>query len=603
MSINTPALPHWDMTTVYPSLESTQVEEAMAGVVKRLEELGALFDRLGVRGKESVPLDRETVEAFEEALAGLNAVLKERWTLGAYLSCHLATDSRDNRAQALWSKMQGNGVLLQKLHTRFTAWVGSLDVEGLIERSEAAREHAFVLRKAAEGARHLMSPAEEELAAELRPSAGMAWTKLHSNLTSQMLVGVESEEGERQELPMSAVRNLAYSPDRETRKRGYEAEMRAWREAALPLAAALNGVKGEANTLAARRGWESVLDESLFASNIDRETLEAMMEAAREAFPDFRRYLRAKAGALGLERLAWYDLFAPVGKDERVWGFDEATEFIVEQFGAYSEKMSGFAARAFRERWVDAEPRVGKRDGAFCMGLREDESRVFLNYKPSFGSVSTLAHELGHAYHNLVKADRTMLQKSTPMTLAETASIFCETIVEHAAMKDAGREEQKGLLEASLQRACQIVVDITSRFVFERGVLEKRGERELSVEELNGLMLEAQRETYGDGLDGEALHPYMWAVKPHYYRTDLSFYNYPYMFGMLFGLGLYARYREEPEEFKGGYDDLLSSTGLADAATLAGRFGIDIRSVEFWRSSLDVVRGDVGRFEGLANEA
>jgi pepF/M3 family oligoendopeptidase len=337
----------------------------------------------------------------------------------------------------------------------------------------------------------------------------------------------------------------------------------------------------------------------LFASNIDRETLDAMMDAARESFPDFRRYLKAKAKALGLEKLAWYDIFAPLGKEEREWEYDEATGFIVEQFGSYSEKMSEFAARAFRESWVDAEPRVGKRDGAFCMALREDESRVFMNYKPSFGSVSTLAHELGHGYHNYVKAGRTMLQKSTPMTLAETASIFCETIVEHAVMQAANREEQLALLESSLQRSCQVVVDITSRFLFEGRALDKRRERELSVDELCEMMLEAQRETYGDGLDEEALHPYMWAMKPHYYRAELHFYNFPYMFGMLFGLGLYARYKEDPEAFKEGYDELLSSTGLADAATLASKFGIDIRTPEFWRASFDVIRGDVERFEEL----
>jgi len=398
---------------------------------------------------------------------------------------------------------------------------------------------------------------------------------------------------------MSAVRNLAYDPDRETRRAAYEAEIAAWQRAALPLAASLNGVKGEVNTLALRRKWGSALDEALYDSNIDRETLDAMMQAAHESFPDFCRYFHAKARALGIERLAWYDIFAPVGADNRAWSYGDATDFIVEQFGAYSQKMSDFAARAFREEWIDAEPRPGKRDGAFCMGVQREVSRVFLNYKPSFGSVSTLAHELGHGYHNFVKAQRTMIQKATPMTLAETASIFCETIVQHAAMKNASTEEQIALLESSLQRSAQVVVDITSRFLFEKRVYEKRLQRELSVDEFNNLMLGAQRETYGDGLDQEKLHPYMWAVKPHYYRPELSFYNFPYMFGHLFGLGLYARYMEEPEAFKQDYDDLLSSTGLDDAATLASRFGIDIRTPDFWRSSFDIVRGEIAQFEQL----
>jgi oligoendopeptidase F len=213
--------------------------------------------------------------------------------------------------------------------------------------------------------------------------------------------------------------------------------------------------------------------------------------------------------------------------------------------------------------------------------------------------MSTLAHELGHGYHNLNLADRTMLQRDTPMTLAETASIFCETIVREAALARADAAERLEILEASLQGSCQVVVDITSRFLFERRVFEGRQQRELSVGELNEFMLQAQRETYGDGLDEALLHPYMWAMKPHYYSAGRSFYNFPYMFGLLFGLGLYARYRQDPEQFRASYDDLLSSTGLADAATLAARFGIEIRTPAFWAASLDIVRGDIDRFESL----
>ena len=330
---------------------------------------------------------------------------------------------------------------------------------------------------------------------------------------------------------------------------------------------------------------------------VARQTLDAMLTAARESFPDFRRYLHTKARVLGLPRLAWYDLFAPVSEEEKTWEYEEGAAFIVEQFDTFSSRLSGFAARAFREQWIDAEPREGKQDGAYCTPLRKDESRVFANYKASFDGVSTLAHELGHGYHNLNLAKRTMLQRSTPMALAETASIFCETIIRNAVLQKAGRQEQIAILEASLQGSCQIVVDITSRFLFEQRLFERRRQRELSIDELNNLMLEAQRETYGDGLDEYALHPYMWAMKPHYYSSRVSFYNYPYMFGLLFGLGLYARYKEDVDAFKTSYDELLSSTGLADAATLAAQFGIDIRSVDFWRKSLDIIREDIEQFE------
>jgi pepF/M3 family oligoendopeptidase len=591
-------LPHWDMSVVYPGLESPEFQAGFARVIQDIQDLARLFDSSHVEKQEALATDDETIKNFETVLQRYNEVLAESKTLGTYISCFVNTNTFDTLAQAKMSELQQASVTLAQLGTRFTAWIGSLDVDTLIARSHSARTHTFMLRKAKERAAHLMPPAEENLASELNLSGGTAWEKLHSDVTSQLVVTLDVQ-GERKTLPMSMVRNLAFESDRETRRRAYEAELEGWQKVAVPLAAAMNSIKGEVNTLSRRRGWQSPLDASLLDNNIDRQTLDAMMTAARESFPDFRRYLRAKARALGLSQLAWYDLSAPVGGEGRVWTFNEARAFIVEQFAAYSQRLSDFAARAFDEHWIDAEPRAGKVDGAYCTWLRKDESRVFANFKAAFGGVSTLAHELGHAYHNLNLAHRTVLQRSTPMTLAETASIFCETIISHAALGKASPQEQIAILEESLQGSCQVVVDITSRFLFEQRVFERRKARELSVDELNNLMLEAQRETYGDGLDQNVLHPYMWAMKPHYYDSQHSFYNYPYMFGLLFGLGLYARYMQEPEKFKQGYDALLSSTGLADAATLAGQFGINIRSADFWRSSLDIVRADIAKFEEL----
>lgn len=592
MTTNT--LPHWDMTVVYPSLESKEFETGFQATIDQIAGLGKLFAQHKIEKRDPAPLDEATIHSFEAVVNAMNATFEDVRTTMAYVSSFVATDSRNNLAQARLSELQQHFVRLQMLGTRLTAWIGSLDVEALISRSQVARDHAFMLRKAKIEAEHQMSPAEEDLAAELRVTGSMAWMRLHQNFTSQLLVKVE---GQPQELPMSMVRNLAYDPDRNVRRAAYEAEIAAWKKAAVPIAAAMNSIKGATNLLSKKRKWESPLDETLFDNNIDRQTLDAMMTAARESFPDFRRYLRAKARALKLDALAWYDLFAPLGNSGRAWSYDEGAQFIIEQFGTFSKKLSDMAARAFRENWIDAEPRVGKRDGAFCMPLRKDESRVLTNFKTAFGGVSTIAHELGHAYHNVNLASRTMLQRDTPMTLAETASIFCQTIVNQAALKQADAQEQINILEDSLQNSCQIVVDISSRFLFEQRLFEKREKRELSIDEMNALMLEAQRETYGDGLDSNLLHPYMWAMKPHYYSS--TFYNYPYMFGLLFGLGLYARYQHDPEKFKAGYDDLLSSTGLGNAAELAARFGIDTRAPDFWRASLDVIRGEIDQFEKL----
>ena len=592
-------LPHWDMTPIYPGMDSPEFSDGFSNVVQDIENLTKLFDDYHIMKLSTEPaLDQDMIQAFETVIAQYNTVLEATETLAVYIMCFVTTNSYDTLAQAKLSELQQSMLILSQLGTRLTAWIGSLNVEVLIEHSSVAREHAFMLRKAKISAEHLMTPDEENLASELNLSAGTAWEKLHSDVTSQLMVSLELSE-QKQELPMSMVRNLASDPDREVRRSAYEAELEGWKRVALPLAAAMNSIKGEVNVLARRRGWSSPLDASLLDNNIDRVTFDAMLAAAYESFLDFRRYLNAKARVLGLPRLAWYDIFAPVNSTEKVWEYSDASTFIIEQFGSFSPRLSSFAARAFRENWIDAEPREGKVDGAYCTPLRGDESRVFANYKASYDGVSTLAHELGHGYHNLNLAQRTILQRSTPMTLAETASIFCETIIRNAAMQNAGRQEQIAILEASLQGSCQVVVDITSRFLFEQRVFDQRVKRELSIDELNNLMLEAQRETYGDGLDENVLHPYMWAMKPHYYSSSFSFYNYPYMFGLLFGLGLYARYKEDGEKFKSGYDELLSSTGLADAASLAQQFGIDIHSVDFWRASLDIVRQDIDLFEEL----
>ncbi len=593
-------LPHWDMTPVYPALESPEFAQGFAHATQAIADLAQLFDAQHIMQQPSLAVDDALVHTFETIIACYNSVLDEVHTLNAYIECFVTTNTHDTLAQAKLSEFEQSGVILSQLGTRFTAWIGSLDVESLIERSTAAREVAFMLRRSKEKATHLMTPPEETLAAELGVTGSIAWSKLHGNLTSQLAVKIHLR-GEARELPMSIIRSLASDEERETRRRAYEAELTGWKQAALPLATAMNSIKGEVNTLTKKRGWESPLAASLFSNNIDRPTLDAMLEAAYESFPDFRRYLHAKAHLLGLPKLAWYDLFAPVGKSTKVWEYNDATNFIVEQFGTFSSRLSNFAARAFREQWIDAEPRPGKVDGAFCIPLRKDESRVLANFRSTYEGMSTLAHELGHGYHNLNLAHRSALQRGLPMTLAETASIFCETVVREATLRSVDAQEQLSILEASLQGSSQVVVDITSRFLFEQRVFEKRQQRELSIEELNTLMLDAQRETYGDGLDESALHPYMWAMKPHYY-SPYSFYNYPYMFGLLFGLGLYARYQQDPDSFKKGYDELLSSTGLADAATLAAQFGIDTRSTAFWRSSLDIIRLDIKRFEMLAQK-
>jgi oligoendopeptidase F len=595
-------LPRWDMTSVFPALDSPEFDAAFAAAVARVPELVALFDAEGITALSPTPgeADDALTARYERVTDALNDFLARQREVSAYISSFISTDATNALAQAKMSELRSALVPMSVLYTRYTAWLGSLPTESLTARSPVAAGHAYYLWEAKEYAAHLLPPGEEELSAQLSLAGGSAWGKLYSDFTSLLTVPFARQpDGETENLPMSVIRSLANDPDADTRRRAYEAEIAAWERSALPLAAAMNAIKYESLTMAKRRGWGTPLDAAVFGNHIDRATLDAMLSSARKAFPDIRRYLRAKARLVsGAERLPWYDLFAPLPGAEAEWNWANATRFVAEEFGVYSPKLRGLAERAFTENWIDAEPRPGKRDGAFCMMVRGGESRVFQNYQGSFREVSTLAHELGHAYHNLCQADCTLLQRGTPMTLAETASIFCETLIQGPALARAGRAERLVLLEAALQRNCQTVVDIYSRVLFEERTIEARAKRELSSAELCEIMAEAQRETYGDGLDPDHLHPYMWAAKPHYYGS--SFYNFPYMFGLLFSLGLYAVYQKEPDGFHDRYDDLLRRSGMATAHELAQGFDIDLRAESFWDASLDVVRANVNEFEELA---
>ncbi|MCA0354099.1 MAG: M3 family oligoendopeptidase [Chloroflexi bacterium] len=599
--MTTQTLPHWDLSVVYPSLDSPEFAEGFQRIKQQVSDLKSLFDQAAIQRSENQVLDSATIATFESVTTAFNKTQDAMMTNFSYVMGFVATDTRDTLAQARFSEMQQLGMQLQQLGLRWVAWIGGLDIDQLIAQSSLAAEHAFILHKTKQEALHLMSPAEEVLAVELNLSGGSAWSKLHTVVSSQLNVPV-TQAGETKHMPMSMVRNLAFDPNREVRRSAYEAELAGWKVVETPMAAAINSIKGQVNTLAGHRGWATALDEALADNNIDRQTLDAMLTAARETFPDFRRYLRAKARLVGSERLAWFDLFAPIGNDVSTWEYAESEAFILEHFGSYSQRLRDYAARAFDENWIDAEPRAGKRDGAFCMRLVGDQSRILSNYKPSFAGMRTLAHELGHGYHNLNLAETTPLQRQIPMTLAETASIFCETIVRNAALAKADAATQLAIIESSLQNSCQLVVDISSRFIFEQSLFEARQARELSVQEINDLMLKAQAETYGDGLDEQYYHPYMWAVKGHYYSPERSFYNYPYMFGLLFGLGLYAQYVATPDEFRAKYDDLLAASGKHDAATLAERFGIDIRTPDFWRASLATIKADIDRFVELSEQ-
>jgi pepF/M3 family oligoendopeptidase len=592
--------PRWDLSNVYPSLEDPKFENAVQQFTLQIASLEELFiKRVSQTGTQAEV--SELAGLVGEVIDGLNSAYELGSTLRAYINAFITTDSRDDLAKRRWSEFEQVFVRLQKINTQSTAWIGRLSerLEAIISSNPIAQSHAFMLRNAAEQSRYLMSEAEEALAADLQPSGASAWSRLQGTLTSQLAVDFELD-GEVQKMPLPALINLHSHPDEDVRQRAYQAELSGLASLAEPLAACLNGVKGTVTVLNQRRGRQDALHSAIDDAHMDRPTLDAMLAAMQASFPVFQKYLRAKARRLGKDKLPWWDIYAPLGASSKTYRYTEARDFIVDNFATFTPDLAEFARRAFDERWIDAEQRNGKRGGAFCMGVPAvKESRILCNFDGSLDQVSTIAHELGHGYHNhcAYRAGKSMLQKATPMTLAETASILCETVVMQAVLNETtDPQEELAILETILIGDTQVIVDITSRFLFEKEVFERREKSELSTADLCDIMQRAQMATYGDGLDERYLHPYMWTWKPHYYRTELSFYNFPYAFGLLFGTGLFAIYQQSGAGFIPEYQELLASTGEGMAADLAERFGIDIRQSKFWEDSLAVIARRIERY-------
>ena len=599
----TVSAPRWDLSNVYPSLDSPKFKAAVEDYKNQVAAFEKFFNKkLGKTGAKTKA--KEVAPLLGKAIDQINKIQSLSSTIAPFIYSYVTTDSHDKLAMKTLSEFEQASLPMSQLMTRFTAWLGTIapKLDKAIERDQSAAAHAFMLREAAEQSQYLMSDAEEALAAELSLSGGNAFGKLQGTVTSQLAVDFELD-GKTQKLPMPALINLRSHPDESVRHRAYDAENQAWETVKETLAACMNGVKGEANTLNKKRGRKDAIHASLDAARMDRKTLDAMLAAMKDSFPMFRKYFHAKAKKLGKEKLAWWDLYAPMGKTDKVYSYQQARDFILENFAKFSPDLAAFAKRAFDSNWIDAEQREGKRGGAFCMEVQNvKESRILANFDGSFDQVSTLAHELGHAFHNecAYRANKTVLQQMTPMTLAETASTMCETIVTEAVLATTDDlQEELAVLENQLIGAAGVIVDIYSRYLFEKEVFERREQSELSADDLNEIMERAQKEAYGDGLDERYLQKFMWTWKPHYYSPDLSFYNYPYAFGLLFATGLYAIYKQRGETFVDDYKNLLASTGEETAAKLAKRFGIDITKRKFWDDSLAIIGKRVDRYAEL----
>ena len=594
-------LPTWSVADLHESLSVRSVADAFERLEADLARLVALFDQHDIRAGDRRPVTADDAEVADAVLRAYNASAAHATELGAVIRSVTSTDSRDEQAQSLLSRVQAATTPLTPLLARLAEWVDALGVGELAAVSEEVAAHAGPLTRLRERVAHQMSEAEESLYAELTPTGSAAWSQLQRTMTSQLTAEVTVSGGEPRRLPMPAVRGLASHPDPTTRRAAFDAELAVWPSIAMPVAAALNAVKGEANVVNRRRHWDSPLDASLFANSVSRPTYDAMTAAVHRSFPDLRRWMRTKARLHGhADGLPWWDLVAPLPDVDTSLSWDAGVDWVRDAFGSYSAELGGLVDRALDERWIDAPPRDGKSGGAFCMPVAGDRSLVLLNWSDSLQSAQTTAHELGHAYHNVTLAHRTPLQRRLPMALAETASIFCETLAIEAGLVGAEPERRLAVLDTSIGQATQVVVDIASRVRFETELFERRDRGAVGVSDLNAMMLDAQAATYGDGIDLDTRHPFMWLLKPHYYSSH--FYNWPYTYGLLFGLGLFAAYRSDPDRFRVGYDELLSRAGMDTAEELGESFGLDVTDEAFWEASLDVIRGRIADYERIAHD-
>lgn len=601
------SLPQWNLAALYEGVEDTHyvklkqsIEDLAREFAGEVRNKGDMQGRTGEWLERCISLYNRLGDAFEQ--------------LDAFITMWYTTNTADPQALAELNGLEELGLKVQEAQVLFKNSLAS--VSGKLPEVYAARpelaEYRYFLDEQLFFQRHQMSVEEESLAADLMRAGGNAWGRLFQSVSSTASAewsaqphdepgeGVcgEAVAGDRK--TVTELRGLAFDPDRDVRRTAWRKELEAVKQVELPLAAALNGVKGFTVSLNRRRGFATALDKSIQQARISRNCLEALIGVMEESLPLFRDYLKGKAKLLGLERLSFYDLFAPVGEEMAAWTYADARGFILDYFRSFSAEMADFADNAFENGWIDARPRSGKVGGAYCISLPvSGETRILCNFSGNFGDVKTIAHELGHAYHHHVLRDAAHVFRQYPMTLAETASIFAESVVIDGALQNAGPAQKLPIVEKLLQDSTQVIVDILSRFKFEREVLNRRENGELSPEGLRQLMLQAQRDTYGDALNGEELHPYMWAVKPHYYSPELAYYNFPYAFGHLFGLGLYSRYQQEGEAFQPVYRQLLQQTGRSSAVEVTAAAGFDIESPEFWRAGISTIEGRVKEFLSL----
>ena len=580
----------WNLDPIYKGFDDPAFERDLEALKQSVAAMAAFTGSMA---------QMQPLCALKEGIRLQEKVTELTYKLYGYASLRQSADTKDSAAGSQMGRIMAVYSGFAAPAAAYKSWATGLpDLMELVQGDEELRVYTFLFRNMADSSRYLLPGRGEEIMAKMEMSGSSAWGDLQQYLTSTVPVSYRGTATN-----LSSIRNLAYDPDPQVRKDAYEAELACYDRIRDAVAYALNSIKLETISDCQLRGYESPLERTLKHSDMQKATLDAMLEAMDEYAPKFWQYLKAKAKTLGYEKgLPWYELFAPMGKSSTKFTAEEARDYLVNLFAEFDGELSEMVARAFDEAWIDFYPRDGKAGGAFCADVGcLQESRILTNFDGAFGDVVTLAHELGHAFHNQCIFSHRPLNQGYSMPLAETASTFNECVVMASAIgKAADKDEKIALIENQLQDATQIICDIYSRYRFETMVFANREEQFMDADTLCDYMLTAQKQSYGDGLDANALHPYMWVCKSHYYGP--TFYNFPYAFGGLFARGLYAQYEKEGAAFVPKYKKLLHTTPIATAEDVAKVADIDLTDKEFWRGALQTIADQIDLLCQLLNE-
>lgn len=608
-------IPRWNLDSLYPSLDSKEYKNDLS----ELENTFSLLqDMLNKADKNNFP---EWLNSYIDLLNKESSLLK---TLQAFAYIIYSTDTTNPLFMNNLNKMDDYDAQSTQLYIKFSEILAENKdkLENFYKKYPEKKEYSYLLNEIIEDKKHQMSAAEEALASKMSHTGSSAW----SLLQEQIISNLKDENGKT----FNELRNDANEASPELRKKSWEKEIELLAQNRIAFGAALNNLKGEKIALNEKRGWKEGIDNALFNSRLSKNTLDALIGAIEDSLPMWRKYFQAKATILrknGLTQsktagtkehpgIAFYDLFAPVEKPNALgnsnsliskkWTFKEACDYVVDEYNSFSKNMGDFAKNAIENQWIDAEVRPGKVGGAYDEDFpKGHQSRILSNFTGTFSDIITLAHELGHAFHFSCMKNKAPLFFNYPMTLAETASTFAETIVKQDMIKKSQGSDRMKILDLDLTDASQVLVDILCRFYFEESVFQARKSSELTADDFCRLMQEAQEKSYGNGLNDEKTadgknyterHEYMWAVKSHYYIPELDFYNFPYAFGQLFAAGLYQRAKKEGSDFAKTYEMLLSQTGSMSCEELCLKAGFDITKKDFWKSGIEMYAKEVEEY-------